>query len=166
MSRITCHLSRVTIFLGGGLCGVASLWRVCYQRGLSRLVSRPRGSPLKINLAQFLNPASHSWPWTVNTSLFTQDSIYWNSKQWAVMSFLRRSCHCVYLQVSTVVHRGTLQMPFTATLTQGNSQWLVMKSDKQITVAQSNKNLSGCFCRVESSVRQNNVVPLSTVQSK
>ena len=135
---ITCQMSRVTIFLGGGLCGVASLWRVCYQRG----------SPLKLNLAQFLNPASHSWPWTVNTSLFNQDSIYWNSKHWAIMSFLRRSCHCVYLQVSTVVHRGTLQMPFTATLTQGNSQWLVMKSDKQTTLAQSNNNLCGCFCSV------------------
>ena len=36
MSCVTCHVLRVTFFLQSGW---ASRWRVCYQQGLSRLVS-------------------------------------------------------------------------------------------------------------------------------
>ena len=44
MSRVMCHVSRVTchvshvIFLFYGQRGEAYRWRVCYQRGLPRLV--------------------------------------------------------------------------------------------------------------------------------
>ena len=48
MSRVTCHISRVTCHVSGVTChfflflflqsGGASWWRVCYQRGLLRLV--------------------------------------------------------------------------------------------------------------------------------
>ena len=41
VSRVTCHVSHV--FFSSkeiGQCGGASRWRVCYQRGLSRLVYR------------------------------------------------------------------------------------------------------------------------------
>ena len=50
MSHVTCHLSHVTchmpqvtckLFLGGGQNGEASHWRICYQRGLPRLVFLP-----------------------------------------------------------------------------------------------------------------------------
>ena len=41
MSHVTCHVSRVTIFFFIFFLqsGEAYLWRVCYQRGLPRLVS-------------------------------------------------------------------------------------------------------------------------------
>ena len=49
MSRVTCHVSGVTCHVSGVTCilyilffekkGEASRWRVCYQRGLPRLVS-------------------------------------------------------------------------------------------------------------------------------
>ena len=41
MSHVTCHVSHVTFFLllFSGLFGEAYRWRVCYQRGLPRLVS-------------------------------------------------------------------------------------------------------------------------------
>ena len=40
VSRVTCHMSRVTffIFYFFGQCGEAYRWRVCYQRGVPRLV--------------------------------------------------------------------------------------------------------------------------------
>ena len=41
MSHVMCHVSRVNIF-----DGEASTWRVCYQRGLPRLVSQA----LRLNL--------------------------------------------------------------------------------------------------------------------
>ena len=34
--RVTCHMSHVTFFFGQS--GEAYQWRVCYQRGLPRLV--------------------------------------------------------------------------------------------------------------------------------
>ena len=39
LSRVTCQMSRVIFFLFFGQSGGASQWRVCYQRGLARLVS-------------------------------------------------------------------------------------------------------------------------------
>ena len=36
VSRVTCHMSHVTFF---GQSGEDYWWRVCYQRGLPRLVS-------------------------------------------------------------------------------------------------------------------------------
>ena len=59
MSHVTCHMSHVTYHVSGVACqvscvkflfyffflgqsGEASWWRVCYQRGLFRLVSRQR----------------------------------------------------------------------------------------------------------------------------
>ena len=47
MLRVTCHVSRVTCHVSGVTCqvshvtfffGEANRWRVCYQRGLPRLV--------------------------------------------------------------------------------------------------------------------------------
>ena len=39
MSRVTCHVSHVVFFLVFfGQSGEAYWWRVCYQRGLPRLV--------------------------------------------------------------------------------------------------------------------------------
>ena len=42
MSRVTCHMSHVTIFFSFffffGQSGETYRWRVCYQRGLPRLV--------------------------------------------------------------------------------------------------------------------------------
>ena len=42
MSRVMCHMSHVTchlfIYLFFGQTGEAYRWRVCYQRGLPRLV--------------------------------------------------------------------------------------------------------------------------------
>ena len=38
MSRIMCHMSRVTCHMSFFFCGEAYRWRVCYQRGLPRLV--------------------------------------------------------------------------------------------------------------------------------
>ena len=38
MSPVTCHLSHVTCHKKIGQSGEASRWRVCYQRGLPRLV--------------------------------------------------------------------------------------------------------------------------------
>ena len=51
VSRVTCH---ITFFFGGG----ASRWRVCYQRGLSRLVSFPVTSLLwfSADLYPLFNP--------------------------------------------------------------------------------------------------------------
>ena len=40
MSHVMCHMSRVTFFFFFGQSGEAYLWRVCYQRGLPRLVFR------------------------------------------------------------------------------------------------------------------------------
>ena len=37
--RVTCHVSHVTFFLFFLQSGEAYRWRVCYQRGLPRLVS-------------------------------------------------------------------------------------------------------------------------------
>ena len=48
MSRVMCHMSRVTYHVSNvtffyiffvGQSGKAYLWRVCYQRGLPRLVT-------------------------------------------------------------------------------------------------------------------------------
>ena len=43
MSRVMCHVSHVTFFLFlFGQFGEAYRWRVCYQRGLPRLVFKER----------------------------------------------------------------------------------------------------------------------------
>ena len=56
MSRVTCHMSGVTCHVSDKKkkklqSGEASLGRVCYQRGLPRLVFEP--------MMQFSNPSGH-----------------------------------------------------------------------------------------------------------
>ena len=38
MSRVTCHMSQFFFYFFFGQSGEAYRWRVCYQRGLPRLV--------------------------------------------------------------------------------------------------------------------------------
>ena len=40
MSHVTCHMSHVTCHMSHVTSGEAYQWRVCYQRGLPRLVSK------------------------------------------------------------------------------------------------------------------------------
>ena len=55
MSRVMCHISRVTchmyfiFILFFGQSGEAYRWRVCYQRGLPRLVSVDGGFHLEFD---------------------------------------------------------------------------------------------------------------------
>ena len=49
VSRVTCHMSHIYIFFLQS--GEISRWRLCYQRGLPRLVSSRKGFPKSLGFA-------------------------------------------------------------------------------------------------------------------
>ena len=81
VSHVTCHMSRVTshmslffssFFSFFGQSGRAYWWRVCYQRGLPRLVYCGEASHWRVRYQRSLPSAASQW--FCNGSVYTEPS--------------------------------------------------------------------------------------------
>ena len=81
LSPVTCHMSPVTCPKNIGQSGGASRWRVCYQRGLTRLV-------FEDNTIQ--PPSSVHEPWCQILFTTSKKNLYYSNNKFTF--FLLNSC--------------------------------------------------------------------------
>ena len=95
MSRVTCHVSRVTCHMSlfsfsFGQSGEAYWWRVCYQRGLPRLVFIIKATTNAMSFGHLLhNPIINYWICKGSSILFPQVGDVWYCEVFLALLFWR-----------------------------------------------------------------------------